>query len=82
MNFRGIRLALNQMGYGAPGRECLGSPSLSFLSDAYLRILANPYWQERRELKREFWDIVLFEPYEIAAKKVAEWSKSHDPLKR
>jgi len=67
-----IKIALTQM------RSPNATPSMEFLHQVWIWTTANPYIEdarryyhsreEMRELKKEFWDKILFETWEDAAK--------------
>ena len=52
---------------------------MRFLWEVRLRCKMNPDKKERKELLNEFWSIVLFESWSVAAEKIEKWYLSHIP---
>jgi len=59
-------IALKQMREGS-------SDDLKYLFEIWIRTKANPSQYQSKQLIKEFWSLVLFETYGIAAAKVQKW---------
>ena len=65
---RSIKYALEQM------KEMSAScKDAKYLFEIYMRCKLNPDTKERKEVLSEFWSLVLYECWDVAASKVEKW---------